>query len=167
MHDQENISKVTSQFHHDQLQGMAGPAGAAAVLGAFALHDRMKRQDAQNAANSANSAALVQQQQITNKQLFIQNCLLQGWTMDEVNEEIAAGEEIMRQRQADQQAAAALEESLGRWATFGIVVALGLGFTLFMSLASIYVFVGIPVLFLVAWHYLVRGVAARKISNGA
>jgi hypothetical protein len=78
---------------HNQIE-----RNVASVAPALALNAWWAHKDAQAAAAQQNSAMLAQQVEM-NKQMFIQNHLLAGWSMEDTLVEIAAGEAMHAARQ--------------------------------------------------------------------
>jgi len=83
-----NLQGFLKDFHANQVKSLAGPAAAVAVAATFAAKDRQHAIDEAFAARDADQLFQIRKQQ------WITNKLLSGWTMDEINEEIAAGEEL-------------------------------------------------------------------------
>jgi hypothetical protein len=83
-----NLQGFLKDFHANQVKSLAGPAAAVAVAATFAAKDRWRAVDEAFAARDADQLFQIRKQQ------WITNKLLSGWTMDEINEEIAAGEEL-------------------------------------------------------------------------
>ena len=82
------LQKSVKDYQSNQLKSLAPLAATTALVAAFAAKDRLR------AVNDAFAARDHDQLFQIRKQQWITNKLLSGWTMDEINEEIAAGEEL-------------------------------------------------------------------------
>lgn len=88
-----NLQGFMKNFHAEQAKYLAITAVPAVAQSALRQQDRLRAANAKFAAENQDQLFQIR------KQLWIQNKLLSGWTMDEVNEEIAAGEELVAAQQ--------------------------------------------------------------------
>jgi hypothetical protein len=152
-----SLQKFVKDFQANQVKSLAPAAAVLATATVFAA----KRQ-----AEAQNAAMLEGQFQIR-KQLWIQNKLLAGWTMAEIDEEIAAGEALVAaQAQADAEANQTDLASVGR---FLVCVVLSIGLSVLCTGMSFWpstlIWVGIPIGLLVWWNsFLRRGRESRQGS---
>lgn len=150
----ESAASVASQqefmknFHAEQLKSLAGPAAVMAIAAGFAAKDRMRQAEAQN-------AAMLDQQQMLNHQMWIQNQLLSGRSMSDIQDQIAA---------EDAQAQAAPPATSGTFVAWFLGVLILTPYLTWSALtqgyggwAAIFMFIGLSMLsimglFWAAWH---------------
>jgi len=82
------LQKSVKDYQSNQLKSLAPLAATTALVAAFAAKDRLR------AVNDAFAARDHDQLFQIRKQQWITNKLLEGWSMEDINEEIAAGEAL-------------------------------------------------------------------------
>jgi len=83
-----NLQGFMKDFHTEQVKYLATTAVPAVAMAALAAKGRLRAVNAEFAARDADQLFQIRKQQ------WITNKLLSGWTMAEIEEEIAAGEEL-------------------------------------------------------------------------
>lgn len=84
-----NLQESAKDYQTKQLKSLAPVAAAMAVAATFSAKDRLR------AVNDAFAAQDADQLFQIRKQQWITNKLLAGWSMEDINEEIAAGEALV------------------------------------------------------------------------
>ena len=103
-------------FQAEQAKGLAITSAPLVLRAAV---DANRRAEATQAYN----AEMLEGQFQIRKQLWIQNQLLAGWSMEDINEEIAAGEALLAERTAEQQSAASMDDMIQTFLWLGVIAA--------------------------------------------
>jgi len=91
--DSANLQEFVKNFQADQAKYLAITSVPMVAMAALRLQDRKRAVDAAFAERDADQLFQIRKQQ------WITNKLLSGWTMDEVNDEIAAGEKLVAEQE--------------------------------------------------------------------
>ena len=108
--------EFVKNFQAEQAKGLAITSAPLVLRAAV---DANRRAEATQAYN----AEMLEGQFQIRKQLWIQNQLLAGWSMEDINEEIAAGEALLAERTAEQQSAASMDDMIQTFLWLGVIAA--------------------------------------------
>jgi len=159
----ENLAKAESmhKFVQDFQAKQARELAIISIPGIAMAASRARQE------SEARSNAMLAQQQQMNHQMWIQNQLLSGRSMQDVQAQLDANDaERLAQQQANDEANRAKSDGMGR---FLVCVILAVGLSVLCTGMSFWpstlIWVGIPIALLVGWNALLR--SAREFRQGS
>jgi len=119
-----SLQGFTKHFQADQAKYLATTSAPMVAMAALRMQDRMRAVNEEFAARDADQLFQIRKQQ------WITNKLLAGWTVEDINEEIAAGEALAAEEIPDKGSDVSLGSALFLMLfAVGAVIALVYGFT--------------------------------------